>query len=301
MKKIGSAMAVRWITFAKSFSILALAGIAFAQSANLDQVQKLYDRTQYDSALKLLLPDSADTAQHGVVQFWIGKNYFMKGEFRKSADFFQKAIDLESEKSEYFHWLGKAYGRLAETSNMFAAPGYATKARQNFEKAVLLDQKNLEAINDLFEYYLDAPGFLGGGLDKAAKLANMIGAVDPVEHHWALATIAERKKQFDTAEEHFRRAMEMAPKQMGRAIDLARFLSKQGKVQESDAVFALAEKINPNDPRYLWERANSYIRAKRNLDQAKLLLEKYMKAPLGPEDHRPEEARKLLKLASSGA
>lgn len=299
MRKAGVGVISR--TVSKILAVVVLAATAFGQSADLDRVQKLYERTQYDSALQLLLPYSADTAQHGAVQFWIGKNYFMQGQFRKSADFFQKAIDLEPNKSEYFHWLGKAYGRLAESSNMFAAPGYATKTRQNFEKAVVLDQKNLEAINDLFEYYLDAPGFLGGGLDKASKLANMIGAVDPVEHHWALATIAERKKQFDTAEEHFRRAMEMAPKQMGRVIDLARFLSKQGKVQESDAVFEVAEKINPNDPRYLWERANSYIRAKRNLDQAKVLLEKYMKAPLGPEDHPRAEAQKLLKIASSGA
>lgn len=285
-------------TLVRGFAFLALASL---QAADLDKVQKLYDRTQYDAALKLLLAESADTSHHGAVQFWIGKTYFMQGEFRKSADFFQKAIEQQPDNSEYFHWLGKAYGRLAETSNMFAAPGYANRARQNFEKAVLLNQKNIEAVNDLFEYYLDAPSFLGGGVDKAAKLANLIAAVDQSEYHWALATIAEHRKQFDTAEEHFRRAMEMAPQRMGRVIDLARFLSKQGKVQESDAIFELAEKINPNDPRYLWERANSYIRAKRNLDQAKVLLEKYLSAPLGPEDHPREEARKLLKIASSGA
>lgn len=288
-------------TFRKLIFAFAFLTFASLQAADLDKVQKLYDRTQYDAALKMLLPEAADTGQHGAVQFWIGKNYFMQGEFRKSADFFQKAIELQSSNSEYFHWLGKAYGRLAETSNMFAAPSYANKARQNFEKSVLLDQKNIEAVNDLFEYYLDAPGFLGGGLDKAAKLANLIAAVDQSEYHWALATIAEHRKQFDTAEEHFRRAMDMAPQRIGRVLDLAKFLSKQGKEQESDAIFAMAEKINPNDPRYLWERANSYIRAKRNLDQAKVLLEKYIRAPLGPEDHPRAEAQKLLKIASSGA
>jgi hypothetical protein len=95
--------------------------------------------------------------------------------------------------------------------------------------------------------------------------------------------------------------MEMAPQKVGRAIDLAKFLYKQGKVQESDAIFAIAEKIDPNDPRYLWERANAYIQAKRNLGEAKVLLEKYIRAPLGPEDHPREEAQKLLKIASAGA
>ena len=69
----------------------------------------------------------------------------------------------------YFHWLGKAQGRRAETASPFTAPSYASKARQAFEKSVELDGKNLEAINDLFSYYLEAPGFLGGGLNKELK------------------------------------------------------------------------------------------------------------------------------------
>ena len=47
---------------------------------------------------------------------------------------------------------------------MFTATGLASKARQNFERAVQLDPQNREALSDLFEYYLEAPGFLGGGL-----------------------------------------------------------------------------------------------------------------------------------------
>ena len=87
---------------------------------------------------------------------------------------FQKAFGLEPSKSQYAHWLGRAFGRRAEMSNWFSAPGYASKARQYFEQAVALDPVNEEALNDLFDFYLQAPGFLGGGYDKAQAVARRI-------------------------------------------------------------------------------------------------------------------------------
>ena len=68
------------------------------------------------------------------------------------------------------NWLGRAYGRRAETSNPFTAPGYASKARQMFEKSVALDPSNKEATGDLLDFYLEAPGFMGGGYEKAEAL-----------------------------------------------------------------------------------------------------------------------------------
>jgi len=228
-----------------------------------------------------------------------GRAYFIKGDYKKAAESLERAVAAQPESSTLHHWLGKAYGRRAETSNMMIAPGLATKARSHFEKAVALDGRNMEAINDLFTYYLEAPGFLGGGLDKAAQLAKRIEATDPVEHHYALAQLAEKRKELKTAEMHFRRAADLAPRQIGRIIDLAKFLSRAGRHQESEIVFAQAEKIGPNEPRLLFERASNHIRARQNLDQAKALLERYLKSPLTPDDPPKAEAQRLLKQAGA--
>ena len=83
-------------------------------------------------------------------------------------------------------WLGRTWGRRAETASPFVAPFNAAKARDYFEKAVALDPTNRDALGDLFDYYLDAPGFLGGGADKAEALANRIAAIDPPEGHFLL-------------------------------------------------------------------------------------------------------------------
>jgi tetratricopeptide (TPR) repeat protein len=285
------------------FRVGLLAFVAFlaqglVAAGPLEQARQLYARTQYREAIQLLTPlsDSKD----GRIQELIGKAWFMLADFKKAESAFEKAIAVNPDSSEYHHWLGKAYGRRAESSNPLSAPLLANKARKSFEMAVELDPKNIEAVNDLFSYYVEAPGFLGGGLDKAAKLAETrIQPVDPVEYHYALAQLSERRKEFKTAELHFRRAFQLAPNSVGRAIDLANFLSKQGRLRESEAILAQAEKIAPKNPRLLFERANAYIKANQKLDEAKALLEQYLKSSLSPDDPPRREAERLLKQAMS--
>jgi tetratricopeptide (TPR) repeat protein len=275
-------------------SLFLSVAVLTAGSADIDRANQLYERTQYAESLKVLLP----LAPSGPVMESIGKNYFMMGEFKKAHEYFEKAIAADPNNSVYHHWLGKTYGRRAETSSFITAPGYASKARQSFERAIALDPKNSEAINDLFSYYVEAPGFLGGGLDKADALTKTIRSLDAAEYQYALAVIDEHRKEFGSAEQHLRRALELAPRQVGRVIDLAKFLSNQGRPQESDAVFEQAEKIAPNDPKVMFAKADTYIHSKRNLGAAKALLERYLKAPLTPDDPPRAEAEKLLKIAS---
>ncbi len=277
-------------------AVLLLATSLFA-AGDWKRARQLYQRTEYSASLQLLLMDpTPDAPTYGL----IGKNYYMLGEYKQSTEAFQKASTMEPASSEYIHWLGRCYGRRAETASPFLAPANASKARQYFEKAVELDPKNEEALNDLFDYYLQAPGFLGGGFDKADALAKKIGALNPAEYHFAQAQLAEKKKQFDTAEEQLRRAIALAPRQVGRVVDLAKYLSKRGRFQESDAEFEQAEKIAPNSPRVMFAKAHSYIEQNRNLEQAKALLQRYLQSNLSPDDPPREEARKLLKQAKAG-
>jgi tetratricopeptide (TPR) repeat protein len=159
---------------------------------------------------------------------------------------------------------------------------------------VALDPRNIEALNDLLEFYLEAPGFLGGGMEKARATVAQISHVDPAEGQWAQSQIDEKRKQPGSAEAHLRRAVEMAPMQVGRLIDLARFLSKQGRYQEADENFARAEAIAPENPKLLFVRADSYIKSNRNLDVAKDLLKRYLSSNITPEDPPKSSARKLL-------
>ena len=150
---------------------LFLASVLTAAGPNLDQARKLYDQTDFDQSIRLLqaLPDK-DASVYAL----LGRNYFMLSDYKRATDLLEKAYAAEPHNAEYALWLGRAYGRRAETSSPFISPGYASKTRQFLEKSVQLNPHEIEALNDLFEYYLEAPGFLGGGLDKAENLAKRI-------------------------------------------------------------------------------------------------------------------------------
>jgi len=274
---------------------LVLAPAGLLGQASLKPAEELYQRTDYQGSLALLGRIPAPT---GAVYCLEGKDYFMLDEFRKATDAFEKAFALEPSNSAYAHWLGRAFGRRAETSSILTAPKYASRARQFFEKAVALDPNNGEALNDLFDYYLEAPGLLGGGYDKAEQVAKRIAAHNEAEGYFAQAQLADKRKQFDSAEDHLRRAMELAPRQVGRVIDLAKYLAKRGRIEESEAAFDRAERIEPGCPRVEFARARVYIEQKRNLDQAKELLKRYLQSDLTPDDPSREQAERLLRQVS---
>jgi tetratricopeptide (TPR) repeat protein len=276
---------------------ILVAAATWACAADLAQAQKLYNLTEYEKSLKVL---QAIPAKNGPVYELIGRNYYMQGDFKHATEWLEKAVEAAPGSSQSVLWLGRAFGRRAETSSPFTAPGFASRARQYFEKAVSLDPHNQEALNDLFEYYLEAPGFLGGGFDKAVAISARIKALDAVEGHWAQAQLAEKHKEFSSAEEQLRRAAELAPQQVGRVLDLAKFFYKQGRYQEADQNFQRADKIAPNSPKVMYAKAEVYVKAGRNLTAAKQLLEKYLAASLTPDDPPRSDAQKLLRQANGG-
>ena len=191
--------------------------LALAVGAPPERARELFQRTEYEAALRLLADQrEKDGATHQL----IGRCHYLLGDFKKATEALEKAVDAEPGNSDYRLWLGRAWGRRAETSIFLTAPGYASKARQNFEKAVQLNPRNAEALNDLFEYYLEAPGILGGGQDKAEALTQRIKELDPAEYHYAQARLAEKRKQFQAVETELRMAMQLAPRQVGRVLDL---------------------------------------------------------------------------------
>ena len=235
-----------------------------------------------------------------LVLLLIGKSYYMSGHFKKASESFQRAVEADPGNSAYHLWLGRAYGRRAETSNWFSAPSLAKQAKSCFEKAVDLDPKNTEAINDLLEYYMQAPGFLGGGEDKARALADRLKQIDIAEYHAAQARLAEHRKEYGVAELQFKRAIDLAPSKAGLIMDLARLLSRLGRYKESDQYFHHARSVAPDDPQVLFEQASAYVEARRNLEQARDLLKKYLDSPLTPDHPSRAEARKLLQQAGGG-
>ncbi len=272
--------------------LVLLSGVAFdVQAADLSRAEELYKHTDFEASLKQLDKHSNDAATN----FLIARDYFMLVDFKKATEYLQLAMAEDPSNADYLDWLGRAYGKRAETSNPLMAPGLASKARQAFEKAVELDPKNSDALSDLFDYYLEAPGFLGGGYDKAMAIAENTARFDPAQGYFERAKLAQKRKEFQAAEDHLRKAISVAPREVGHFLALARFLATQGRNKESDAVFLEAQTNHPDSPQVLFAWASVLVKEKRDLGQARTMLEKYMESSITPDDPPKQEARRLLK------
>lgn len=268
--------------------VALFAQAALAQGSGFEQAERLYRQTNYHGALEIL----KHQPQTAPVLFLSGRCLYYEGDYKQAVRSLERATAADPRNASYQNWLGKAWGRRAETANIFQAPGFANRAREAFERAVAIDSAYMEALEDLFQYYLEAPGFLGGGLDKAEGLLPRIKQTDAAEYHAAKAQIAEKTKDYSSAEAQLRRAVSIAPRKL---VDLARFLARRGRVKEADAVFADAARVVPDSKERLFAQAEVYVETKRNPEEARRLLSRYLSMPLTPDDPPRQEAEKLLK------
>ncbi len=105
--------------------------------------------------------------------------YYALDDWDRAESSCKKAVALDPDNSRFHLWLGRVYGEKASRANFLSAARLATKVRGEFERAVQLNPKDVEARLDLAEFYLAAPGVMGGGEQKAREQARYIAAVNP--------------------------------------------------------------------------------------------------------------------------
>jgi len=197
----------------------------------------------------------------------------------------EKSISLEPQNSSYHLWLGRAQGRKAENSNPFAAFGLARKVKTEFERAVALDADNMAARVDLSEYYLEAPGFLGGDKNKAKLQADYIARHDLALAGYIYARV-EEKQGSGRAEEKFKKAIASAENPSHYWMELAHFYRRTGRLNDMES--AVSQAIASPHPNYIpnYDGAYLLLRAGRNFPGAIQMLHQYLSQD-GPAEEGP--------------
>jgi tetratricopeptide (TPR) repeat protein len=227
-----------------------------------------------------------------------GQRFYAKEDYKRALELFEQAVQLAPNVSQHHVWLGRAYGRRAEHTSkwkFFSALSLAAKARESFERAVELDNTNKDALLSLFDFYLEAPGMVGGGVEKAEQLAARIEKLFSADGARCWAAIYEKRGEYDRVEEKLRLARKLEPGEVGHLLSLASFLSRRGRYQDSDEFYQEALRLAPESPEVWFSRGKALVRAGRHPAEARELLSRYTKADL-PADAAPRsEARELLK------
>lgn len=111
-------------------------------------------------------------------------------EFGPAGGEFEKAVKAEPNEAIYHFWFGRATGEQAQRANPIRQPGLAKRTKGEFERAVALDSMYVAPREGLLRYYLAAPGFLGGSVDKAREQAAAIAKLNPFRGVMANANVA---------------------------------------------------------------------------------------------------------------
>ncbi len=196
----------------------------------------------------------------------------------------EKAVSLAPENGLYHLWLGRIYGEKADRAGFLNAVGLAKKVRLEFERAVELAPNSWEARTDLAEFYLEAPGIVGGGKDKARAQAERLAPLNPSMAHWVKGRIAERNKDNTAAEQEYRAAI-TASKGGARAwLNLAGFYRHTNRFDDMEQALHSMESSTLDHPGALVDGASMLLRTGRGYPMAIRLLRRYISSPDAVEE-----------------
>jgi len=188
----------------------------------------------------------------------------------------EKAAELAPANGLYHLWLGRIYGEKADHVSFFRAAGLAKKVHAEFERAVEFAPNSWEARTDLAEFYLEAPGLVGGSEDKARAQAEQIAQLNPAMSHWVKGRLAEKNKDAPGAEQEYRAAIDVSHGGARAWLNLAGFYSHTSRFDDMDHALRALESSPLDHPGALVDGAGILMRTRRDPPLAIRLLRRYI-------------------------
>jgi len=264
-----------------------------------DAAIEYYEHGEFQRAVEILSQRARYSTEDATLRYWLGKSYYRLRKWNDAIRELEKASQIQPANSTYHLWLGRAYGKKAEHTPFFAALGPARRVLKEFETAVSLSPTDTNARFDLMEYYLEAPGIVGGGREKALAQANQIAQLNRRLGFAAHARLYEKDKKPDLALKELMQATIEFPKDTGTWSDLADFfLNRSDYVQAAEKARKALE-LGPNLKAQLILAATQ-VKLAHNLVEAEQSLRGMIAGPLTDDDPPFEEIHYWLGKALLG-
>lgn len=245
-------------------------------AGTLDDGKKELDAGKFDKALALFFQTLNDDPKHAEATFQIGLVHHQQGRKDLAIQWLKDATELNNTDSRFFQRLGEAYGNKISDVGMLKQMSMAKKIRRSFEKAIDLDPDNTDARFGLITFHLEAPGIAGGSKDKALIQAQEIEKRNPPLGAVAQARVYRAKQDFDAAENGYRRAMSLDPKNVSYPLALGAFLTDQKRIDEAIEVFDSWLTHKPNEFLVHYQIGRTASISGQYLDRGKTGLEQYL-------------------------
>jgi tetratricopeptide (TPR) repeat protein len=272
---------MKWIHLTGIFSALAyiLVGFLFLVSASFSAAaetpQDLLASGRVDEAMQALerqIQNSPTAEAYNL----LCRAHFELDAWDAGIPDCEKATELDPTNGLYHLWLGRIYGQKADHAGFFTAAGLVKKVRKEFERAVELTPDSWVARTDLAEFYIEAPGIVGGGEDKARAQAKQIAPLNPAMAHWVMARIAEKNKDLSAAEEEYRAAIAASHDGARAWLNLAGFYRHTNRLDEMEKALHSMESSPLDHPAALVDGASLLLRSGRDYAMAIRFLRRYL-------------------------
>jgi tetratricopeptide (TPR) repeat protein len=260
-------------------SLLLLSGFLLPAQA-VTSPKELLAAGHADEAIQTLEQQIGRSSTDAEAYNLLCRAYFMIEEWDHGITACERARNLDPQKSLYHLWLARIYGEKADRAGFLSAAGLAKKIRVSFERAVELDPGSWEARADLAEFYVEAPGIVGGGRDKAQAQAKAVESLNPAVAHWIFARMALKNHDMAGAEREYRAAIAIN-QSLGRSwVDLAGLLLRTDRVGDMEQVLRDLESAPVAQREALPDGASLLLRAGRDYPLAIRLLRRYLESPV---------------------
>ncbi len=202
-----------------------------AAAPDLAESRRALMQGRIPEALAQLHAATAANPQNGEAHLLLCRTYYSEHLIDPAVQECEAALKSLSGNSEAQDYMGKAYGLKAEKAGPFGGYSLAKKVKTSFETAVSINPSNGDAVDDLGEYYLQAPGIVGGGIDKAKALAERLK--NPDQTLRLKAAIAEKEKDYAAAERLLREHTQTSKERADTWLDLATFYKRRNQPDQA--------------------------------------------------------------------
>lgn len=289
---------IKWRTLAGCALLCLVPFLARAEGASsLARIDAQLQAGEADAALTALraLPQSSSNAE--AMNLSCRVNYALQHWDQAVGDC-QKAVHLDRGNARYHLWLARALGEKAGHASFLNAYSIGKQVRAEFEEAARLNPRDAEILSDLGDFYQQAPGIVGGGSDKAERVAQQLEALDQARAHQLRARIAEGHKDFGTAEHEFKAAISASSHPALHWTTLASFFRRRQRWQDLETAVRSAFSSAGHDRHATiayYDGAGVLIESKRDPALAAKMLETYLGTESRSEEGPAFEAH--LRLA----
>ena len=220
---------MRYLRLPLAFIVLFAVARAAFDPAAFNAAVELYNQRKVAEAQAAFEVLEKANPTNANIPFYLGRLALQANDHERAVTCLEKAVALDPKVARFHQRLGDAYGLAAQKAGFMSRVGFASKCKTEYEKAVELDPKNIDARFSLLGFYQQAPGVLGGGMEKAHAQAEEIKKLDPSRGRMAVAGLYLVEKKNDLAFAEFEAALKANPDDYAALFQLGRTAAITGE------------------------------------------------------------------------